>query len=77
MALITDATTSWSAPVTLGQDEVWQVREGGFFLTTTASPATDDGLILRQGTAVQFSAGVTVRYRLTSETTGVLVREAV
>jgi hypothetical protein len=63
MALITDATTAWSTPITLTQDEVWQTRKGGVFVTTTASPAPADGLFLREGIGIRFSAGSDVRYR--------------
>ena len=44
MALITDAATARSAPLTLTTDEIWQARAGSVFVTTTASPATNDGL---------------------------------
>lgn len=77
MALITDTATVWSAPVTLGTDEIWQARKGGVFLTTSASPAPDDGLLLRPGEAVHFSAGVTVRYRSNRPAGTLVVREAV
>lgn len=77
MALITDATTAWSAPITLGADEIWQARRNGVFLTTTASPDDDDGLLLREGSAVHLSAGVTVRYRKEGAAAVVVVREAV
>lgn len=77
MALITDATTAWSSPVTLTQDEVWQTRKGGVFVTTTASPDAEDGLFLREGTGVRFSAGSDVRYRKEGTTGAVIAREAV
>ena len=77
MALITDATTAWSTPITLTQDEVWQTRKGGVFVTTTASPAGDDGLFLREGIGIRFSAGSDVRYRKEGTEDAVIVREAV
>lgn len=77
MALITDATTIWSSPITLTQDEVWQTRQGGVFVTTTASPAADDGLFLREGTGIRFSAGSDVRYRKEGTGEAVVAREAV
>ena len=40
MALITNATTDWSAPVTLTEEEVWQARRGSVYVTTTSSPST-------------------------------------
>lgn len=77
MALITDAATAWSAPVTLTSDEVWQTRKGSVFVTTTANPAADDGLALHENHAVRFSAGVTVSYRKEGATGALIVREAV
>ena len=78
MALITDAANTWSDPVTLIADEIWQTREGGVFLSTAVAPGPADGLLLREGAAVQLSAGRTVRYRLTSSGgPAVLAREAV
>jgi hypothetical protein len=77
MPLITDATNTWSAPVTLTGDEVWQARREGVFLATTASPGPDDGLLLRDGAAVQFSAGRSVRYRLAGRNPALIAREAV
>lgn len=77
MALITNAATAWSSPVTLTQDEVWQTRAGSVFLSTTDTPAATDGLALTERTAVQFSAGSVVRYRKEGVTPAVIVREAV
>lgn len=76
MALITDAATAWSSPVTLTSDEIWQTRKGSVFVTTTASPATDDGIALHEMHAVQFPAGVSVSYRKEGNTEALLVREA-
>lgn len=77
MALISDASATWSAPVTLGDDEVWQTRYGSVFLSTTASPAADDGFSLRQGEGVLIRAGREVRYRKEGSTAALIVREAV
>ena len=77
MALITDATTAWSAPVTLTSDEVWQTRKGSIFVSTTASPGVGDGLALHDNHAVQFSAGQSVRYRKDGTTEALIVRESV
>ena len=77
MALITDAATAWSAPVTLTQDEIWQTRTGTVFLTSTPGAAADDGLFLREATAVAISAGTELRYRREGTTPAVIVREAV
>lgn len=77
MALITDATTGWSAPVTLTSDEIWQTRKGSIFLTTTPSPATDDGISLNEGNAVQFTAGAVVRYRKVGGGEAWIVRESI
>jgi len=77
MALITDAATAWSSPITLTRDEVWQTRRGGVFVTTTASPAADDGLFLREGIGIRFSVGSEVRYRKEGTGDAVIVHEAV
>ena len=77
MALITNATTSWSTPVTLTSDEVWQTRKGSIFVTTSTSPDAEDGIGLHENHAVRFSGGVSVRYRKEGTTEAVIVREAV
>ncbi|MDJ0637228.1 MAG: hypothetical protein QNJ20_00225 [Paracoccaceae bacterium] len=77
MALITDAATAWSTPITLTVDEVWQARKGSVFVTTTTSPATDDGLSLHENHAVRFSAGSAVSYRKEGATEALIVREAI
>lgn len=77
MALIQDAATTWSAPVTLTEDEVWQAREGLIYLSTTASPVADDGIALTERSAVQLAAGRVVRYRKEGTTQATIVREAV
>jgi len=77
MALITDATTGWSAPVTLADDEIWQTRYGSVFITTTASPDAADGFNLLQGEGVLIRSGRSVRYRKDGTTDALIVREAV
>ena len=77
MALITDAATAWSAPVTLSSDEIWQTRKGSVFVTTTASPDAEDGIALHELNAVQLPAGATVRYRKAGTTEAMIVREAI
>lgn len=77
MALITDAATGWSSPITLSADEIWQTRKGSIFLTTTASPAADDGIQLNEGNAVQLAAGATLRYRKAGPAEAWVVRETV
>ena len=77
MALITDAATAWSAPITLTTDEIWQARKGSIFVTTTATPAADDGIALHENHAVQFPAGVAVSYRKEGITEALIVREAI
>ena len=77
MALITDATSGWSATVTLSGDEVWQTRAGSVFVTTTSNPAADDGLSIHENHAVRFSAGSTIRYRKEGSTEALIVREEV
>jgi hypothetical protein len=63
MAIITDATFTWSDPVTLSADEIWQSRGDEIFVTTTSAPVDSDGLSLRKNEALRFSAGSVVRYR--------------
>jgi hypothetical protein len=77
MPLITDASSTWSAPVAIASDEIWQARREGVFLTTAASPGPEDGLLLRDGAAVQFGAGRSVRYRLAGRASALIAREAV
>jgi len=77
MALVTDAATTWSAPITLLTDEIWQAREGSVFVTTTSAPAADDGMLLLQYHAVRLSAGSDVRYRKEGTGDAVIVHEAV
>lgn len=77
MALITDAATTWSAPITLGTDEVWQARKGTVYVTTTTSPDAEDGISLQENHAVRFSAGAVVRHRKEGVTEALIVREAV
>lgn len=57
MPLITNVTTAWSTAVTLTTDEVWQARSGGVYLSTAATPAATDGVLLREGTALQIASG--------------------
>lgn len=77
MAIITDATTSWSDPITLTDDEIWQTRFGSVFITTTPTPAANDGFNLLQGEGVLIRAGREVRYRKEGATDAAIVREAV
>ena len=77
MALIADAATGWSSPVTLTTDEIWQTRKGSVFVSTTTSPAADDGLALHEFHAVQFSAGSSVSYRKEGAGEALIVREAI
>ena len=77
MPLITDAALTWSAPVTLSSGEIWQTRKGSVFLSTSTAPAAGDGLAMPENHAVQFPAGVTVRYRKEGETEAEIAREAI
>lgn len=77
MALISNAANSWSSPVTLASDEIWQTRKGSVFVSTTASPSAEDGLALHEFHAVQFPAGSIVRYRKEGPGEALLVREAI
>lgn len=76
MALITDATTAWSPPITLSTDEIWQTRKGSVFLSAETSPAVDGGINLQETQAIQISAGTEIRYRKVGTTEAVIVREA-
>ena len=77
MALITDATTTWSGPITLTSDEIWQTRKGSVFITTTSTPGADDGIALHEGNAVQLTAGSAVSYRKEGQGDAWIVREAI
>ena len=77
MALITDAATGWSSPVTLTKDEIWQPRKGAVYVTTTSSPDPEDGLVLHELHAVQFPAGSAVRYRKDGAVIALIVREGI
>lgn len=77
MALINDAATDWSTPITLTQDEVWQTRAGSVFISTTSNPATEDGLLLREGYGLRIAAGRSVQYRKDGTADAVIVREGV
>lgn len=77
MALITDATTTWSSPITLSTDEIWQVRKGSVFVSTTPIPAAGDGLALHEFHAVRLSAGSNVSYRKEGDGEALIVREGV
>lgn len=77
MALISDATTTWSAPLTLTRDEVWQARTGSVYITTTDTPVPGDGLMLHQTHAIQVSAGSVVRYRKEGPGDAIIARETV
>ena len=77
MALLTDAATTWSAPITLTADEIWQSRKGAIFVTTGTNPDAEDGIALHENHASRFSAGVAVRYRKQGTTEALIVREAV
>jgi hypothetical protein len=74
--MITSITSAWSTPVTLAADEIWQAREGGVFLSVAASPGTDDGILLREGSAVQILSGRSVRYRNAGSGPATVAREA-
>ena len=75
MALITDAATEWSSPILLAANEVWQTRKGSVFVSTTNNPASDDGVSLHELHAIQFSGGLSVRYRKTGPGEALIVRE--
>lgn len=77
MALITDVTTTWSAPVVLVNDEFWQVRKGNVFLTSSDSPTADDGISILEGQGLYIRAGRSVRYRKKAPTEVMISHEAV
>ena len=77
MARITDASDLWSTVITLTRNEIWQARNGSFFLTTTTSPEPDDGILLPEGMGIQLTAGQDVQYRRAGPGESTIVREAV
>ncbi|SHH18436.1 hypothetical protein SAMN05444003_2361 [Cognatiyoonia sediminum] len=74
MSLLSNLTTSWSSPMVLVDDEVWQAREGSCYLSTDETPSTDDGIVLEQGQALFFSAGMAVHYRSKGLQNAILAR---
>lgn len=77
MALITDASEAWSDPITLANDELWQARWGSTFISTTGTPAANDGFALTAGQGIVIRAGLQVRYRKEGTTDALIVREVV
>ncbi|WP_375175509.1 hypothetical protein [Pseudooceanicola sp.] len=80
MTVITDATTDWSAGVTLTVDEVWQnKRTTPLSLATGASAPGDDldGVQLGPYDSLFLSAGVTVYYRKADSSSSLFTRTAV
>lgn len=67
---------SWSAPVTLTADEIWQAVTGAVLVTVEASPAVEDGIRLDLYGGLRIAAGTTVRYRRTGGADAELAREA-
>ena len=76
MTTITDITLSWSEPITLEKDELWQARCGTVFLSTTQNPGHKDGIAVKSGFVLPISGGSTVRYRKKRKATSYIVREA-
>ena len=76
MTTITDVTVSWSEPVTLITDELWQTRDGTVCISTTQDPGPNDGIAVKSGYVLPISAGLTVRYRKEGKATPYIVREA-
>lgn len=76
MALINNATTAWSDPVTLASDEIWQARAGAVFITTTVAPDGNDGIALSLREGIRLPAGTQLRYRKEGPAEALLVREA-
>jgi hypothetical protein len=77
MALIYELKTTWSDPVVLAQDEIWQARYGSVFITTSDTPEDDDGLALVQNDGIRLRAGLQVRYRKEGGTGALIAREIV
>lgn len=76
MALITNATTAWSDPVTLVTDEIWQARAGAIYITTTTSPDAEDGVALTLREGIRLPAGTQLRYRKEGPAEALIAREA-
>jgi len=77
MAYISDVTATWSSPVTLTANEIWQCSRGSVRVTSEASPAELDGLILTAGHGVQFGNGQVIRYKLSGLTFSTITRTVV
>lgn len=76
MALITNASTIWSDPVTLASDEIWQARAGAIYITTTSAPDEEDGIALTLREGIRLTAGTQLRYRKEGPAEALIVREA-
>jgi hypothetical protein len=77
MAEINNVTAAWSAGTALTVAEIWQCQEGAVRLSTEAAPTAADGILLRAEKAVQFAAGVTVKYKLHQANASTITRTAV
>lgn len=67
---------TWSDPVTLTADEIWQAASGSILVTAEAAPEIEDGLRLDLMDGLRLSAGKTVRYRRVGGSAAVIAREA-
>lgn len=77
MALITNAATTWSSPIILSTDEIWQTRKGSVFVSTTSNPTSEDGIAIHENHAIRLPAGASVSYRKDGPTEALIVREGV
>lgn len=77
MAIIADVDFTWSPVVTLTTDEIWQSRGNTAFISTTPSPAADDGIKLREGEAIRLSGGLQIQYRKIGPDPVEIAREAI
>lgn len=73
---ITNIPETWSAPVNVTSDEIWQAVSGSIFITAEASPAAADGIRLDLTGGVRIASGKTVRFRSASGAPAELAREA-
>lgn len=61
--MFVNATSEWSAPITLTSAEIWQARSWAFITTATAPESLTDGIEMQPGDAIRFASGQAVRYR--------------
>lgn len=61
--MLVNATSEWSAPITLTSAEIWQARSWVFITTATPPESLTDGIEMQPGDAIRFASGQVLRHR--------------